>query len=164
MSLYCVSIGNREYRINLSGGKILVDGQPVQLNLTPLNGAGLHLLRFNRQALELYLASLDPDTYEVLVNGRRLLARVETLQKRLRRRDNSASAGALSAPMPGLVIEVPVKPGDEVHCGQTLVVLESMKMQMQLRAAVEGRVAAIAVQPGQQVEKGTILVQIEPNS
>ena len=164
MSLYCVSIGTREYRINLSGGQILVDGKPVQLNLTPLNDAGLHLLRVNRQALELYLASLDLDTYEVLVNGRRLLARVETLQKRLRRHDTAANAGSMTAPMPGLVIQVQVKVGDEVVCGQTLVVLESMKMQMQLRAAVDGRVASISVQPGQQVEKGTNLVQIESNS
>jgi biotin carboxyl carrier protein len=71
------------------------------------------------------------------------------------------TAGCLSAPMHGLVVDVPVHAGDTVEKGQTLVVLESMKMQMQLRSPRPGKVSKVAVQSGSQVEKGALLVQFE---
>jgi biotin carboxyl carrier protein len=63
--------------------------------------------------------------------------------------------------MHGLVVDVPVHEGDCVEKGQTLVVLESMKMQMQLRSPRPGKVSKVAVQSGSQVEKGALLVQFE---
>ncbi len=63
--------------------------------------------------------------------------------------------------MHGLVVDVPVHIGDEVEKGQTLVVLESMKMQMQLRSPRAGRLDKVNVQAGSQVEKGALLVQFE---
>jgi biotin carboxyl carrier protein len=63
--------------------------------------------------------------------------------------------------MPGLVIEALVKEGDEVEEGQPLVVMESMKMQMQIRCPKAGRVSGLYVHAGQQVEKGAILVNVE---
>jgi biotin carboxyl carrier protein len=63
--------------------------------------------------------------------------------------------------MHGLVVDVPVHIGDTVEKGQTLVVLESMKMQMQLRSPRPGKVAKVVVQSGNQVEKGALLVQFE---
>jgi biotin carboxyl carrier protein len=161
MSLYYVTIGNNEYRVNLNGAQAMVDGKPVPGSLQPLNGSGLHLLRRGMQALELFLNSQDGDMLEVLVGSRRVLARVETLQRRLSRRSLPAQAGVLTAPMPGLVVNVLVSEGQQVEQGQTLVVLESMKMQMQLRSASTGMVRAVAVQTGNQVEKGSPLVRID---
>jgi biotin carboxyl carrier protein len=66
----------------------------------------------------------------------------------------------LRAPMPGLIVETLVKEGDLVETGQIIVVEESMKMQMQLRAPLGGRVEKVAAQPGAQVEKGALLVKI----
>ena len=63
--------------------------------------------------------------------------------------------------MHGLVVEVPVHTAIRVEKGQTLVVLESMKMQMQLRSPRPGKMAKVTVQPGNQVEKGALLVQFE---
>ena len=54
--------------------------------------------------------------------------------------------------------EVPVAPLEE---GQALVVMESMKMQMQIRSPQAGRVASVHVQGGQQVDKGSLLVKVE---
>jgi biotin carboxyl carrier protein len=159
MSLYYVTIGKNEYRVNLDGGQSLVDGRPVAGQLQPLNGSGLHLLRRGAQAMELFLNSQEGDTLEVLVGGRRILARVETLQRRLSRKNEGNQTGALTAPMPGLVVNVLVSEGQLVEQGQTLVVLESMKMQMQLRAESSGNVHAVAVSPGNQVEKGALLVR-----
>ena len=64
--------------------------------------------------------------------------------------------------MPGLVVEVNVSEGETVEKGHILAVVESMKMQMQMRAAVTGRVSKVAVKSGEQVQKGQLLVLVVP--
>ncbi len=82
-----------------------------------------------------------------------------------RTRDGSSASGAgtqrVLAPMPGKVLRVLVKPGDEVRTRQGLVVVEAMKMENELRAAREGRVREVLVAEGQSVEAGTALVVVE---
>ena len=161
MSLYYVTIGANEYRVNLNGPQAMVNGKPVQGSLHPLNGSGLHILRRDQQALELFFSAQDGDRLEILVGSRRLLATVETLQRHLNRQSRSADSGDLIAPMPGRVITMLAEPGQRVEAGQTLAVLESMKMQMQLRAADNGRVLRVAARTGDQVEKGALLVRLD---
>jgi biotin carboxyl carrier protein len=67
---------------------------------------------------------------------------------------------ALSAPMPATVRTVLVKVGDEVAEGETLVVLEAMKMELPLRAPKAGRVAEIRCTPGELVQPGVPLVDL----
>ena len=162
MSLYYVTIGKNEYRVDLNGAQTKVNGKHLEGSLHRLNGSGLHLLRREKQTLEIFLDSQENDTLEILVGSRRVLAKVETLPQRLNHPRVELKAGDLLAPMPGLIVKVTVSAGEHVEQGQTLVVLESMKMQMQLRAACNGRVTQVAAQPGQQVEKDTLLVRIDP--
>ena len=65
------------------------------------------------------------------------------------------------APMPGKVVRVLVKPGDEVKARQGLVVVEAMKMENELRAARDGRVRDVAVKEGQSVDAGAVLLTVE---
>lgn len=67
----------------------------------------------------------------------------------------------LTAPIPGKVVAIKVAPGDEVVPGQSLVVLEAMKMENELAAEQQGRVAAIHVADGDTVEGGQLLVELE---
>ena len=159
MSNYCVSIGEREYQVKVNGSHLSLDGEPVSFDLVSLNGNGLHVLRRGNQRIELYLSAQQRGTYEVLVGGRRVIARVDPAGRRRRRRADRA-AGDLVAPMPGVVIAVPAQVGDTVAQGQVLVVLESMKMQMQVRAPFAGRVARVNAVAGAQVEKGALLVRV----
>ncbi len=69
--------------------------------------------------------------------------------------------GAISAPMPGKVIEVFVSVGDVVEPQQVLVVLEAMKMENHLRAPQRGTVSEILVEVGQQVEKDELMMVID---
>lgn len=162
MSLFFVTIGKNEYRVNLNGVQTLVDGRPTPCNLQRLNASGLHLLRRGTQTQELFLNSQKGEILEVLVGSRRVLAKVETLQRHLSRRSTAVQDGILTAPMPGLVVNVLVSESQHVELGQTLIVLESMKMQMQLRAANAGNVLKVGVKIGDQVEKGNSLVCIAP--
>jgi len=73
----------------------------------------------------------------------------------------AAGNGAVVAPMPGLIIEYRVKPGDQVAQGQVLLILEAMKMQNEINAEKAGTVASIAHKDGDQVDKGEILLVVE---
>ena len=68
---------------------------------------------------------------------------------------------AVTAPLPGVIISVEVAVGDEVKAGDTLLVLEAMKMANSIEAEKDGRVTSICVQPGQSVKENAPLVYIQ---
>ena len=73
----------------------------------------------------------------------------------------SAGAGtAVKAPLPGTITTVNVKVGDKVNVGDTVVVLEAMKMQNNIEAECAGTITAILVNPGDSVMEGASLVTI----
>jgi biotin carboxyl carrier protein len=67
----------------------------------------------------------------------------------------------IKAPMPGLILEVQVKEGDEVQEGDYLLVLEAMKMENTLTAPRDGRVKSVSVQKGETVDKNQLLIEME---
>jgi len=163
MALYNVTIENREYQVNITGDQVTVNGERVNARVVSLNHNGLQLLRHGKRVVEVFLSSQDRDTYQVLMfGGQRVVTRI---RDRARTREQSSAteetSSTLLAPMHGLVVDIPIQEGQQVEQGQTLVVLESMKMQMQLRAPRAGKVKTISSQPGQEVQKGALLVQLD---
>ena len=73
---------------------------------------------------------------------------------------NEADLGVANAPMPGQVLKILVEKGEHVVAGQALVILEAMKMEQTIRAAVSGIVEAILVQTGGVVSPGELLVRV----
>jgi biotin carboxyl carrier protein len=120
------------------------------------------------QALVAPLSSPRPgvERLEVVVDGWRFELEVEDAARAaLRRRaTRAADAAATSGPLeiraiiPGRVAAVRVTPGDQVMAGDTLLVVEAMKMQNELRATRSGAVERVAVATGQTVEIGDLLV------
>ena len=78
-----------------------------------------------------------------------------------RRKAEGGDPLQVGAPMPGLVVGVPVSAGEAVEAGQKLCTLEAMKMETTLYAEAPGRVAEVLVQAGTQVEAGDLLVRLE---
>ncbi|WP_169570006.1 acetyl-CoA carboxylase biotin carboxylase subunit [Sneathiella limimaris] len=76
--------------------------------------------------------------------------------------DVLAGGNQIIAPMPGLIIDVLATAGDQVEAGQTLVVLEAMKLMQKLTAPVSGTVDTVSIQQGDTPEKGKLLVSIKP--
>ena len=70
----------------------------------------------------------------------------------------SAGGNTLTAPMNGVVIEIPVKVGDEVKAGQTVVILEAMKMKTNIASAHDGKIASINISPNDSVETGQVML------
>lgn len=74
---------------------------------------------------------------------------------------NVNTANAIKAPLPGTITSINVKVGDEVKAGETLLVLEAMKMANSIEAEKDGKVTAICVKAGQSVMEDDALVVIE---
>ena len=75
--------------------------------------------------------------------------------------DKISGGNAISAPMPGKIIAVNAKPGDSVKAGDTLMIMEAMKMEMSLEAPRDGKVAAIHFNPDDLVGDGDVILELE---
>ncbi len=85
----------------------------------------------------------------------------ESAPKRIESPAASSSEKSLLAPLPGTIIEIFVKAGDEVESGQVLLVIEAMKMKNSIRSTREGIVAAVLASAGQTVTHKQPLVEFE---
>jgi biotin carboxyl carrier protein len=101
------------------------------------------------------------DVRWVFHDGRVFEFTVEPASPSGARRKTGHHHGPLTAPMPATVIGVLVEPGDHVSRGQTLIVLEAMKMELPLRASGEGIVRAVRCREGDLVQPGASLIEIE---
>lgn len=140
------------YAVTLDGRRITVEGAI---------GPTLRV-RIDDRPVEATVRRDGPDVI-VEVRGRSYRFRTRDARApKLARRGRGAdiARGELHAPMPGLVVEVLARVGDEVEAGSPLVVVEAMKMQNAFVAPVTGRVASISVTPGTPVESGQLLVTV----
>ena len=112
------------------------------------------------------------DTLEVTVNGQAHQVSIRDTQTASTGAAASASPAAVaqtaeiqsnqvSAPMPGDIVSIAVKPGDRVDLGQELLVLEAMKMKNVIHSPQAGKIASVEVSVGQSVQYGQPLVQFE---
>ena len=72
-----------------------------------------------------------------------------------------AGAGTIKSPLPGVILNVKVNVGDAVKKGDTIMILEAMKMENAIKADRDGKIASISVKQGESVLEGAALVTIE---
>ncbi len=115
-------------------------------------------LLINNERVMAYVSSDNAKRW-VTVNGRTLvLIKASSVKRKSAGHDH---ASELAAPMPGQVRGVNVREGESVTKGQTLLVLEAMKMEIRIQAPFDGVVKSLAVKVGQTVEREQILVKLE---
>jgi biotin carboxyl carrier protein len=122
-------------------------------------GDGVYRVEVNGRIETVYVAG-PPDEPWAFWNGRvfRIDARSEQPSKR--RADRGASQQTLTAPMPATVIAVHVKAGDAIHKGQTVLLLEAMKMELPIRAPSDAIVASVNCRVGELVQGDAVLVEL----
>jgi biotin carboxyl carrier protein len=161
---YITIINDKTFEIDIDkDGRLLVNGEPVNVDFRALDTM-LYSMIMQGKSYELMIEERDHDV-EISLHGRVLTGQVldERAQLLLTRRTGAtAGSGELSikAPMPGLIVAIPVSEGETVKQGQTIIILESMKMQNELKAPREGVVQRISVQAGQSVEQNKLLITI----
>jgi biotin carboxyl carrier protein len=102
------------------------------------------------------------DTLWVHYKGRNYTVELkEESSSRRRRNDDATHNGVLQSPMPGKILKINVKPGDSVKKGQTVCVIEAMKMEYALKAPFDGKIFAIFKEQGASVALDEKIVQVE---
>ena len=164
---YHVSVGGRTVVVELDGPRMLVDGAAHSAELRLMEDTPLRVLLLDGRPGVFAIESAGRGAWVLESEGERY--EVEVLDERTAHiRSIVGNSGSkpgpavLKAPMPGLVLRVPAAPGTSVAAGASLVVLEAMKMENELKATTSGVVAAVLVTPGQAVEKGQVLLTFEP--
>ena len=171
--VYPVDEEAHRYRIDESEGRLTfeLEGEIAE-NLPPAialgiesKGAGEGLCRAESgRAYPFAWAWVGAELHLWLDGDLFVFQRVDT-STNPRRRGNASAAeesGDVLAPMPGAVLEVLVGEGERVERNQTVVVMESMKMELLITAPRDGVVRRVSVQAGQQVERGMRLLELAP--
>ncbi len=161
---YVVAIRDRKVNVDIREGLVMVEGREVPARLIRFPDSPAAILELEGQTFPLVLEPGSRGRWTVSSRGDRV--ELEVLDERIERARRSAGTAqahsappVLTAPMPGLVIRVRVSPGEPVQPGSSLVVLEAMKMENELKAVAAAVVDRVLVEPGQPVEKGDVLVR-----
>lgn len=163
---YIAEVDGEEYLIEiLDEGKVKVNDEIREISFEAIRQHLTYSLLVEGKSFETNIYQ-ENGRWEVLMRGSRYTVEVtDEREKRLR----SAASGThlksekiyVQAPMPGLVIDIPVEEGEEVDEGDVLLILESMKMQNELTAPRAGTVARIKVKMQQNVERKQALIVLD---
>ena len=154
------------------------NSETIPVDLTPAGKS--YRVAIGEQTVEVEILQAKDGRLDLLVDGKRVTAHVSADNSRrwvsvdgqtvVLTRSSGArtgghaghhAAGELTAPMPGQVRAVNVGEGDAVTKGQTLLVLEAMKMEIRILAPHDGVVTTLVVKQGQTVEREQVLIEIE---
>ena len=158
------TVNNKTFEIDLKGDGFMVNTKPVQWNLAKLADGHFSILHENRSyRAELVKADLPSKTFTIKINGKQHTVEIKDkfdllLEKMGMKSTAAGKVNVLKAPMPGLIIDLKVKPGDAVKAGEPLLVLEAMKMENIIKSPGEGEVKAVKVKKGDRVEKNQVLI------
>lgn len=144
------------YRVNVGNGFIDVDARHISENCLSLIMGG--------RSYKVYIASNEKRSY-LYVGGHHLcLEETEEAVQIGYAKAAGTTTGqqSVSAPMPGTVVTIQVKEGDEVEKNQSLVIVESMKMENALRSPIQGCVKKIHFKDGDLVDAGVPIVELAP--
>lgn len=145
----------------------LTENEIQNLDIQQITDHSLHLIHQNQsKTIEVTATDFINKTYTVKINsssyrvaiGTPLDELIEAMGLSL---GEAVAVNDIKAPMPGLILDVPVKAGDTVNEGDYLLILEAMKMENALTAPRDGVVKAVAVAKGDTVDKGQLLIEME---
>jgi len=161
--------------------KYVIDG--VEHSVTPLRSGREITIAIDGHLMSAHIQRRGPNECELTVNGavhrvycaqddRHIHLHIDGKVWQLTSVDEfrgegaqtNIDRGAVVAPMPGVVIGISVEVGHSVTAGQPLILIESMKLQCELRAKADGVVRHVAVSVGSSFERGSVLIKVDEQS
>ena len=165
---YVAEVDGQEFPVEILDEHHVRFGENIlEFDLVAVNGQPLYSLIINKESFEGYIYP-DEGSWKVILLGSSYTINIEDEREKRLRKSMGENVIAdheftLRAPMPGLVIANPVIEGQHVDKGQILVILESMKMQNELRSPFEGTVVRLKIKAGESVQQKQVLLSIIPS-
>jgi biotin carboxyl carrier protein len=162
---YITTIDNQEFQIEVVDERhVRIGDRLLEVDFETVSGQPVFSLIVDGRSYESFVYQGDED-WEVLLRGRQYQVKIE--DERERRLKAAAGGGLaeggeflLKAPMPGLVVSILVEEGQEVKKGYVMLILESMKMQNELKAPRDGKIGRVRVKAGESVEQKQTLLSL----
>ena len=167
--MYTVQVNHENFEIMASDEGFSVNGKPVQFDLSRIGEGYFHILLGSQSyRAEVFEGDAAAKRYTIKVNGKHypviLKDRFDLLLEKMGMNSSaSARINHVRAPMPGLIIALKVKDGDSVKAGDTLLILEAMKMENIIKAPGDATVRTVKVGMGDGVEKNQVLIEFNPS-
>ncbi|HYG02336.1 MAG TPA: biotin/lipoyl-containing protein [Chryseosolibacter sp.] len=163
--MFKASVNKRSFEIDMSNDAMMLDGQPFTWDLEKISDGSFHII-YNQKSYTAELVKADHVTkkFDIKINGTIYSVDVKDrfdllLEKMGMTGSTSAKVNNIKAPMPGLIIDLKVKAGDTVKTGDTLLILEAMKMENIIKSPGEGTVKSVKAKKGDSVEKNQVLIE-----
>lgn len=166
---YLATINDREYAIEIVPDddryKISLNGKTFAATIRRLAGSDRYSILLDNESHVAELIKKN-GTYEINYQGEAWNCQVEDerlakLKRSIKAAEDVIVDHEIKSPMPGLIVEIEVKPGQTIQRGQGLMIIEAMKMENEIKAPSDAVVKKIAVQPGQTVEMGQTLLLLD---
>ncbi|WPP52532.1 acetyl-CoA carboxylase biotin carboxyl carrier protein subunit [Catalinimonas niigatensis] len=157
----------RQYEIELKSDQTLIDNQEFSSSLSTLTDSTFHLLyKHHSYNVEVVKADYSRKEFLLKLNGKKIKVNLQDRFDQLieamgMQEEDEHTDKKILAPMPGLVLQVHVKEGDQVLKGDPLLTLEAMKMENVLKSPGDGTIATVHAETGKSVEKNHLLVMLE---
>ena len=164
------SHNNKDYKIEFSDkgyAQGTINNTKFFLDIIK-NGQNSYHILYNNKSFKVNILSVDSEEKTVLlkINNTsytvKLTEEIDLLLKKMGIKNKTKQLKKeLKAPMPGLIVNIPVKKGDKIKHGETLLVLEAMKMENNLKAVHDVIIKDIPAEKGNSVEKNEVLIVFE---
>lgn len=163
--MFSVILQDNAYSVEKNLGEIRVNKQSITWDLKWMGDRKIHLIQGAR-SLEAELLSVDitAKTLQIRLGHKTTTLQIKDrfdllLEKMGMNSADSSNLKEIKAPMPGLILDLKVAPGDLVKKGDVVLILEAMKMENSIKSPGDGIVKAVKVSLKQSVEKNQVLIQ-----
>jgi biotin carboxyl carrier protein len=166
MNEYIVTINENKKRVIIgSNSEVSVDQQEHHFEIIELTGNDF-VLKVDNYVYEISAQKKDSDQYSVFINGKALDVMVRTgLQEKasslIEQSSKQNHQMEVKAPMPGMILKIKKKSGESVEKGESIIILEAMKMENDIKSPYPGTIKEILVAENNPVDKGAVLFIIE---
>ena len=166
MNNYIISIDEKNYKVQLEGyNQIYIDSGFISTEIEKLSNTSYNL-KLNNKNFNICVTKISKGQYLFSLNGNyydvtALTELEENTRKILNGKSSTKQYQIVRAPMPGMILKINKKNGDEVKVGDSLIIFEAMKMENEIKASKNGIVKEVHVKEGSSIEKNDALITFE---